>query len=220
MSEWIDWHRQYTPGSPLSRRLDLVRDFLKQALDAAPEGRIRVVSMCAGDGRDLLGVLPHHPRGRDVIARLVELDASLAAAAEERARREGLRDIEVVCGDAGGSDAYEGAVPAGIVMVCGVFGNITDSDVRTTVGRLPELCAPAASVIWTRGTFAPDLTPQIRSWFARAGFDEQRFVAIPGTSASVGLHRLVTQPRQLQRGAHLFSFLAAEQRPSRRPPGS
>jgi hypothetical protein len=34
-----------------------------------------VISLCAGQGRDLLGVLADHPRREDVRARLVELDA-------------------------------------------------------------------------------------------------------------------------------------------------
>ena len=79
-SEWIDWHAGYADGSPLAARLRVVQEFITRALDDAPPGPIPVVSICAGDGRDLLGVVTEHPRGADVRARLVELDPQLAAA--------------------------------------------------------------------------------------------------------------------------------------------
>ena len=58
VSRWQDWHRAYDdPDSPLARRLAIVQQCIADALDAAPPGPVRVISMCAGEGRDLLGVL-------------------------------------------------------------------------------------------------------------------------------------------------------------------
>jgi hypothetical protein len=215
MSEWVQWHRGYTPDSPLSLRLGIVQDLIRGALDNAPPGPIQVISMCAGDGRDLLGVLPGHAREGDVRARLVEFDPDLAAHARARAA-EGLSSVEVVNGDASTTSAYAGAVPAGLVLVCGVFGNITDGDIRATVTELPTLCAPGATVIWTRGTFAPDLTPMIRQRFGQAGFTELGFVAIPGTTVGVGAHVLNAEPRAFEPDVRLFTFLARAERPSQR----
>ena len=92
--------------------------------------------------------------------------------------------------------------------------NITDADVETTVRHLPELCAPGATVIWTRGRFQPDLTPAIREWFGDAGFTEIDFIAIPGSTGSVGIHRLAGASRVFQPGVRLFTFLEKEERPS------
>ncbi|MBV8527692.1 MAG: SAM-dependent methyltransferase, partial [Candidatus Dormibacteraeota bacterium] len=73
--EWVTWHAGYDdPGSPQARRLATVQRLVAAALDAAPPGEIRVITMCAGNGRDLIGVLRTHPRARDVRARLVEID--------------------------------------------------------------------------------------------------------------------------------------------------
>src|SRR5512146_3126936 len=144
--DWVHWHDDYdNPDSPLSRRLGVVRMRIAEALDRAPAGPIRVVSMCAGDGRDLLPVLAAHPRGSDVSGRLVELDSRLV----ERARLSAPASIEVVCGDAGASDAYEGAVPVDLLLCCGVFGNITEADIRNTIECWSILCAPGATVMWT-----------------------------------------------------------------------
>ncbi len=215
-NEWIEWHRGYDGGQPRAQRLRVVQDRLREALDRRPSGISRVLSMCAGDGRDLLGVLTGHPRAHDVLARLVELTPELVEAGRERASREGLGGVEFTQGDASITSAYAGAVPADIVLVCGVFGNITDEDVRRTIDRLPELCANDATVIWTRGRFEPDLTPTIREWFPAAGFAEVSFVPIPGTAMTVGTHRFAGAPKPFRPEGRLFTFLPREERPSTR----
>ncbi len=216
MGEWIEWHRRYDVEAGLAARLRLVQEEIRQAIDRCPAGPITVVSLCAGDGRDLLGALRDHPRRRDVRARLVELDPELAGRGRARAAELGLDGVELRVADAGETTAYAGAVPADVVLACGVFGNISDEDVESTVLHLPELCAPAATVIWTRGRFEPDLTPAIRAWFAAAGFDEIGFHAIAGSTASVGVDRLAIPPPAFRAGARLFTFLEGEARPSRR----
>ncbi|MEV4896956.1 hypothetical protein AB0K48_47160, partial [Nonomuraea sp. NPDC055795] len=50
--DWHGWHTGYdAPGSPLWRRLRVVRAAISGVLDA---GARTVVSLCAGQGRDLL----------------------------------------------------------------------------------------------------------------------------------------------------------------------
>ena len=215
-NEWVEWHRSYDGDHPHSQRLRLVQDRIREVLATSPPGPIRVVSLCAGDGRDLLGVLPGHPRAGDVHARLVELSPELVDAGRKEASRQGVSQVEFVIGDASITSVYSGSVPADLVLVCGVFGNISDADIRNTIEHLPELCAPRATVIWTRGTWQPDLTPTLRDWFHDAGFSEQSFHAILGTTVSVGVHRLAAAPRPFRPGVRLFSFLPKEERPSSR----
>jgi hypothetical protein len=67
--DWLEWHRDYDdPGSLLSRRLELVQGYLRAELDRAPAGGVRLISLCAGQGRDVIGVLAGHPRRDDVCA--------------------------------------------------------------------------------------------------------------------------------------------------------
>jgi hypothetical protein len=218
VSEWVAWHEGYGPGTPLARRLTVVQGFIRTALESCAPGPINLISLCAGDGRDILGVLPGHPRATDVRGRLVELDPELAERARERAA-EVAPAIEVVTGDASLAKSFSGAVPAGIVLACGIFGNVSDDDIRNTVSQVPSLCAPDATVIWTRGTFAPDLTPTICAWFRESGFAELDFVAIPNTTVGVGANRLTSEPRAFDPGVQLFTFLPARERPSRRSSG-
>ena len=229
--DWFEWHEPYDqPDSPLARRLALVQAEIVNAIESFPPGPIRVVSLCAGQGRDLIGALANHPRGGDVQARLIELDQRNVDVAVLSAAAAGLRDVEVVCGDASRTGAFLGAVPANLVLACGVFGNISDDDIERTIAALPRLCAKDAIVIWTRHRKAPALTPRIRRWFARAGFDEVSFRDPPKTMFAVGSNLLAVRPQPLGPDEQLFQFLdrvelaAAEpvkretRPPGRRPP--
>lgn len=203
-SRWAAWHADYdVEGSRLHRRLQVVQSFVRGALDAMPPGPVRVVSMCAGQARDLTGVLASHPRRADVTGRLVELDPANAAYARESLDELGVTAVEVVEADAGVLPAYDGAVPADLVLACGIFGNVPDTDIARTVALLPHLCTEGATVVWTRHRAEPDLTPTIRRWFAEAGFAEVGFEGpdIAGdVRFGVGAHRYVGGP------ARLFSF--------------
>ncbi len=202
MTDWVQWHENYTDlSSSQSQRLAVVRTRIAEALDRCPAGAIRVASICAGDGRDLLGMLQTHPRARVVSGRLVELDPRLV----ERARTLAPSTIEVVCGDAGNGDAYEGATPVNLLLSCGVFGNITEADIQNTIDAWSMLCAPEATVIWTRGAFEPDLRNQIREWIKLAGFEELSFDT--NGKYGVGVAKMIRESKPYQRGMHFFSFV-------------
>ena len=64
--DWVEWHHQYddTTG-PLAQRLAVVATLIRDALDAAPPGPIRVLSLCAGDSRDLALGAAGHARAAD-----------------------------------------------------------------------------------------------------------------------------------------------------------
>ena len=169
--DWVAWHRRYDdPESRQSWRLGMVQRRVREALDAAPAGPIRVASLCAGDGRDLLGVLADHARAPDVTAVLVEQHPDLAARARDRAA--GLADVRVVTGDAGLVDSWREVVPV---------------DIARTGAALPGLCRPAATVVWTRSRRPPDLVPTVAGWFGDAGFEETSFDDSADGMAGVGV---------------------------------
>jgi hypothetical protein len=206
--DWVAWHEPYEDAAtPLARRLALVQRRIRETLDRAPAGALRAISACAGQGRDLIGALREHARAPDVRARLVERDPRNADAARASAAAAGLAAVEVWCGDAGTTDAYDGAVPAELVLFCGVFGNVSDADVARTVSQLPRLCARGGTVIWTRHRRPPDLTPSIRAWLDEAGFEEVAFDAPADSVFTVGTHRLRGEPPAFARGVRLFEFV-------------
>jgi len=212
--DWHEWHRRYADqDSPLRRRLAEVQAQLSRALpaqlDAEHDSPLQIVSLCAGQGLDVIDVLAGYPYASHVNARLVELDERNAAVARQRANESGLSQVEVVVADAARLAAYEGATPANIILVCGVFGNISDQDVFHTIDLLPQLCRPMAIVIWTRHRMAPDLTPAMRAYFLDHRFAEVDFVADAELfPQGVGVNRYKGEPQPLQPDARLFTFLA------------
>lgn len=210
--DWHAWHTGYDdPSSSLSKRLDVVREQLSDVL-TEHDGPVRAISMCSGDGRDVLPVLARtRPEAH---ALLVELDPQLSDVAVRAAAALGLGRVVVRTADAGTTDTYRDATPADVVLVCGVFGNITDEDLARTVRGLPMLLAPAGVVIWTRGCAVPDdpSTPatdpseHVRHLFAEAGFVELAFVRPDDAAFRVGVHRLARPPETLVPGVRLFTF--------------
>ncbi|MGP3968477.1 SAM-dependent methyltransferase [Streptomyces sp. 6N223] len=212
--DWRGWHDHYDrPGSTLARRLAVVRERIRLALDEAPPGPLRVVSMCAGQGRDLFGALAGHPRASDVAARLVELDEGNAALARRAGEGAGLRSLEVVVGDAALTRHYAGMVPAELVLACGVFGNITDEDVERTLEHCAQLCARGGTLIWTRHRQPPDLVPRICAWLAERGF-EPVWLSDPEAGYGVGVHRFAAEPQPLASDARMFTFVGYDALPS------
>jgi hypothetical protein len=184
MRDWVAWHQAYDdPASALSTRLTLVCQYLAAALDAAPAGPVSLLSLCAGQGHDVLGVLPDHPRRGDVRAVLVEADPAGGLCGRAAGRRPAaLRDLRERH-----RDRHHATVTAAAALV-----------------------RPGSAVIWTRHRRPPDLTPRIRAWFADAGFAEVAFAGPEtATLTGVGMQRLRTAARAPTPPGPLFTFRAA-----------
>jgi hypothetical protein len=76
--------------------------------------------------------------------------------------------------------------------LCGIFGNVSRGDIERTVFAAAGLCRVGGTVIWTRHQRPPDLTPQVRAWWAAAGFEELAFgqpEPAPRTGVGVAVRR-------------------------------
>jgi len=204
-SHWVHWHRAYDdPASMNSRRLEAVVALLRPVFDAAPPGPVRVLSLCSGDGRDLAGALADHPRAADATGLLVEADADLAAGAE--ANLSGVAPgLAVRCADAGDPASYTDHVPADVLLLCGIFGNVAPADIAATVDAVPALVRPGAAVLWTRHRRSPDITPWIRQRFHDAGCPAEAWVSPGPGGFAVGLQR-VAFPSAAPLPPRLFTF--------------
>jgi hypothetical protein len=213
--DWHAWYREYEdPTSSLSARLKVVKTQLRAVLDsyAGADVPVRLLGLCSGDGRDTLPVIDSSPT--KVSAVLIELDPLFSAMARESSAALAL-DVEVRTADAGTTDSFVGAVPADVLMSCGIFGNVTDADVATTVATYPSLLAPGGHVIWTRGHRAPgDTSPgegepaeYVRRTFLDAGFEEVAYVEPENRSFRVGVHRWPGPAREFVPGVRMFEFV-------------
>ena len=126
--------------------------------------------------------------------------------ARERIVAEGITGVDVLQADAGVTATYRDAVPADILMLCGIFGNVSDGDIRRTVTNAARLCAPSATVLWTRHRQDPDRTGDIREWFTEAGYEKLAFDSPGHDRFAVGTLRLAASPLAYLPDMRLFTF--------------
>ena len=108
---------------------------------------------------------------------LVEVNPRLAETARGAAAQAGLAQVEVRKADAAAVASFADALPADVLLLCGIFGNVSEQDIKCTIEASAAMCTPGATVIWTRHRLPPDVTPQVRAWFAASGFEELAFDA-------------------------------------------
>ena len=205
MPDWIQWLDQYDrPRSPLSQRLFTVQRLISKHLDATAPASVTVLSICAGDGRDIVDVLAEREDAARVGVTLIELEPHLCLLARARARRANLNGVLVRRADAGTTASYAGLARADLVILVGVFGNMREEDAPTTIAMLPALCAAEALVVWARRNEAEPVAA-LRAHFAAEGFAEtyaSRFNAV----YHVGAHRLARAPTSLPANERFFAF--------------
>ena len=207
LRDYEEWHRSYDdPGSGLSWRLRRVQAHVNDAVDQR-SGPVWVLSACSGDGRDVIGVLAGRPDADRVRAVLLELHPGIAERARVAAEAPKLAGVEVRTVDAGMTDAYAGAVPADVVLLVGIFGNISDEDLWRTIDAAPQLCAPGATLLWSRGRDEGDINAEVRARFAATGFTQLAYETLErdGTPA-LGVVRYTGPAVDLAPGQRLFTF--------------
>ena len=208
MTDWAEWHRHYDdPTSGLTRRLAVVKSRLGEALDLTGADKPQVLSLCAGEGRDVVPVLASRRSGRVPAALLVEREPGLAQRARDAAAAARLKEVEVRCADAGDLRSFADFLPVEVLMLCGIFGHLDDVDLKGVVCSVPQLVRGGGTVIWTRGRSDPDMRPVVRGWFAEAGLPELSFDGDP-EDFGVGVNAVPvsTQWQPLPSVGRLFTF--------------
>jgi hypothetical protein len=70
--------------------------------------------------------------------------------ARRAAAGQGLPGVEVRQADAGLVVGLADVLPADVLLLCGIFGNVSDRDIQRTVQAASALCRAGPTVIWTR----------------------------------------------------------------------
>jgi putative methyltransferase len=208
--DWVAWHERYNTNRGLKARLRAVCGQIENCLSACPAGQIRVVSVCSGDGRDLLTALINHPREKDVVAYLIDQERALIEAGQDSANLSGIGDqLHFIVGDATLASSYRGMVPADLVLVCGVFGHVLKEDLQKLVRSLGSMCKTGGHVIWTRHAKAWDgetHLPLINQLFEQAGFEQISFSVTEEGASCIGTYRYLGQTADLSTEDRLFTF--------------
>jgi ubiquinone/menaquinone biosynthesis C-methylase UbiE len=209
MKDWLSWHKHYDAAeSPLNQRLALVQQAIRECLPDGLAAPYTILDICAGDGRDLIEVLGIYEHKEFLRGRLIELDPRLVSEAQERATAAQLpSSVKIIQGDASQTHAYRSDIPADLILICGVFGNISDDDVAVTIQNLSKFCKQGTRVIWTRNRRTPDRTGVTRSLLIENGFDEIEFTSTDDDSYGVGVTAFTSAPPDIGDNVIMFRFV-------------
>ena len=188
-----------------------VRRHVAAIVAEAPAGPVTVLSICGGQGRELIGALEDHPRRDDVRGRFVELDADNTAFASRWAAEAGLTGLEIVTADASLGASYDGLAPADLVVISGVFGHLSTSDRLHLIDFTRQLCHPGAGIVWTSHLSNDGPAEWLRRAFLERRFEEFEHELVPGDDFRF------TVTRSLYRGTGSHSTRTRRSSPSARP---
>jgi SAM-dependent methyltransferase len=207
IGDWTAWHDEYEdPDSELTARMRAVRSHVAAIVDQCPAGPVTVVSICGGQGRELIGALETHKRRADIRGRLIELDTGNATFARAWAQKAQLDQLDIVNGDASVADSYSGLPPADLVVVSGLFGHLDDADQMRTINFLRQLCRNGGRAVWT---FYRDerRTEKLRDFFREQMFEEEAFDVLSGKyQFTIARSRYTGTPERFVPHANIFSF--------------
>ncbi len=212
--DWRDWYKQYESFPSLQARLRIVQAQIIAALAECPPGRIQVVSLCAGDGRDLIGALQNHPRRNDVSAVLIESESDSVNRGIAAATAAGLeKQLQFIHADATRAGNYAGAVPADLVLLSGFLGHLRHRDVPGLIRSLPMFCRTGGAAIWNRHLVLYEGREQvrvIRELFRQTEFAEVHYETTAADGFAVSRVRFNGQPAPLDAARVLFEFVGLD----------
>jgi hypothetical protein len=150
-----------------------------------------MVSLCAGDGRDVIGVLKSSPRRNDVEAWLVELDRQSVADGVRHISTSGLENtVKFINADATDYATYKNIERCDIALVCGTWGHVPADERTFLIRALASFCKPGGFVIWTRGiSKGMSRLDDIQSQFGPSSWQRVRLSFTPEEKWAVGTHR-------------------------------
>jgi hypothetical protein len=208
VNPWSNWPAMSYRRASYVKRLKVVQDQFAASLTEREPGPVRVVSLCAGDGRDVMGVLESHTRRADVTAWLVELDPKSVAAGVKARDEVGLsRNVIFIQGDATDFATYKDILPSDIVLVCGVWGHVRPEEQLSLVKALGKFCKPGGTVIWSRGLKrGMERFTELQALFERNSFERVGESFTPDGKWGVCTHRYMGKPVEVPTSGRIFNF--------------
>jgi hypothetical protein len=204
---WQNWPERAYGTRLYQDRLTAVQDHLAQRLDEAT-GLVRIVSLCAGDGRDVIGTLARRANGANVQAWLVELNRQSVVEGRRLAKQVGLADkIAFVNGDATSYATYRGIPPADVLLACGVWGHVLPRQRRNLVQALTHLSQTDGAVIWTRGVAkGMHRLREIEAHFEGPSWRRLRLSYTPDGKWAMNSYRYCGPSQQRPSSGRIFNF--------------
>lgn len=205
--DWKDWHAIYDRPSGANARLLAVQKAVSECLALLPAGPVKLLSIFAGDGRDIIPVVAGSMRRNEVNCQFIEINKALVRAGRQRAEAHGMSDkMQFECADATSPESYTGSVPVDCVLASGVFGNLLPEDVVRCIKALTGMLKTGGLLVWTRSRCAGSGESGIAA--IQAALQGQGFVERNRGGCAkflVACHQFLNSTTRLE-GPELFRF--------------
>lgn len=209
-NHWDEWHKHYDHSSLLQARLQIVRGQISLAFNECDPGLIQAVSICAGDGRDLIHTTSNHPRRNDVRAFLIDKNEQSIARGKLAAEQVGLsQQFHFLKADARLSRSYIGIVPANIIILVGVLGHVRHKEIVRLVQNVPMLCKAGGWLIWAKKLKIHTNHNQVlsvRNLLQRSAFKEVQYEETGLDGFAVSRAQFIGPTTPLDPARRLFEF--------------
>jgi hypothetical protein len=205
---WNGWPDKIYQDKSYQQRLEAVQGQIKKFLDTAPAGPFRILNICAGDGRDVLGAVCEHPRRTDVFAWFVELDRDSVEQGRQTAVKLGLENsTRFINGDATVYSTYRSVGRADLVIACGVWGHVPTPEKPSLVRAMATFCNPGGRLIWTRGVSRGiEKVRELEALFDEQTWDDHQLTFTPNKSWAVAIYRYCGPMLELPADGQIFNF--------------
>ncbi|MNR04651.1 hypothetical protein D3C85_1206300 [compost metagenome] len=152
-------------------------------------------------------MLAHYPNSDNIHSYLVEIDERLVQECKHTVSDRGLQNVTVVKGDASLLRTYRDVIPADLILLCGIFGNIANEDILNTIESLAQLSKQGTRVVWTRNLRDPKVVPMIRHSFTANDFKEVDYRTTSDDSYAIGIYEFYGLSQRLKDDIQLFTFI-------------
>lgn len=205
---WSGWPDKIYQDQSYRQRLEAVQGQIKGFLDTAPAGPQRILNICAGDGRDVLGAIGDHPRRTDVLAWFVELDSDSVNQGRQTAAKLGLDNLtRFINGDATVYSTYQPIGRADLVIACGVWGHVPTFEMPSLVRAMATFCNPGGRLIWTRGVSRGiEKVRELEALFDEQLWDDHQLTFTPNKAWAVATYRYRGPMLELPADGQIFNF--------------
>jgi hypothetical protein len=205
--DWWEWHKEYSVADSYpSLRREAVSYHTARALCIAPAGPIRVMSVCAGQGLDIISGFVGDAHTANVDCVFLEYDPRNALEAASNLSVVGLRSYEVRVCDAGLCDSYAGSGRANIMYLVGLISHLSDAEISSLIAAIPNLCSQGAQVIWTVPKSNPEVVHMATSKLMEAKFDQVLRTDIGSVGMVVTSQFMGVPQSRLEAGSRIFTF--------------
>lgn len=174
--KWTEWHENaYNNTNSLAyQRTEIVKNLINKYLYEINKNVV-IVSIGAGQGRDILSVLKERKDNNRIFTYLIDTDMECLDYAKNYAEKNNIINVNVVNIDGSLTENYKDIPKADLIIFCGMMNQKNTEEVKSLANNMKFLCNEDAQIIWSRHGYDEDYSTSFRNVFNENFYKELDF---------------------------------------------